>query len=105
MKAAMRPTRLNAKTRARRKQAPGYRKKATAAFQRAYEQLFGSQGAASPVRRIDPVTGEVIAIIKPDQFKRRGDSMDTHNTRGVVLGLVVIIFACAAILAGSYPPG
>jgi hypothetical protein len=30
------------------------------------EQLFGSQGAASPVRKIDPVTGEVIAIIKPD---------------------------------------
>jgi hypothetical protein len=65
MKAAMRPTRLYAKKRTRRKQAPGYRKKANAAFKRAREQLFGSQGAASPVRKIDPVTGGVIAVITP----------------------------------------
>ena len=65
----MRPTLLYKPKRTRKtraKQAPGYRKKANAAFQRAYEQLFGSQGAASPVRKIDPVTGEVIGIIKPD---------------------------------------
>jgi len=42
------------------------RTEANAAFKRANEQLFGSQGAASPVRKIDPVTGDVIAIIKPD---------------------------------------
>jgi len=65
----MRPTLLYKPKRTRKtraKQAPGYRKKANAAFKRAYEQLFGSQGAASPVRKIDPVTGEVIGIIKPD---------------------------------------
>jgi hypothetical protein len=32
----------------------------------AYEKLFGSQGPASPVRKIDPTTGEVIVIIKHD---------------------------------------
>ena len=52
----------NSKKRAKR----GYRKEAAAAFKRADQQLFGSQGGASPVRKIDPVTGEVIAIIKPD---------------------------------------
>jgi hypothetical protein len=50
----------------RTKQTPAYRTEANAAFKRAYEQLFGSRGAASPVRKIDPVTEEVIAIIKPD---------------------------------------
>ncbi|MGA7582864.1 MAG: hypothetical protein WBW59_16465, partial [Pseudolabrys sp.] len=49
-----------------RKRAPGYRQKATAALKRAREQFFGSQGAASPVRKIDPKTGEVIATAKPD---------------------------------------
>jgi hypothetical protein len=47
------------------KQAPGYRKKTNAAFERAREQFFGSQCAASPVRKIDPVTGDVIEVIKP----------------------------------------
>jgi hypothetical protein len=65
VKTAMRPTRLFAKKRTRRKRAPGYRKKASAAFERAREQFFGSQGAASPVRKIDPVTGAVIAVITP----------------------------------------
>jgi hypothetical protein len=51
------------------KQAPGYRKKANAAFKRAYEQLFGSQGAASPVRKIDPVTGEVIGFSNPINWR------------------------------------
>ena len=65
----MQPTRLFAKKRTqrtRKKQAPGYRKKAKVAFTRALEQLYGSQGAASPVRKIDPKTGEVIATIQPD---------------------------------------
>ncbi len=42
---------------------PGYRKNASAEYKRPVERLFGSQGAASPVRIIDPATGEVIAII------------------------------------------
>jgi hypothetical protein len=65
----MRPTTLykkkrTSKTRTRRKR--GYQTEAKVAFKHAYEQLFGSQGPASPVRKIDPTTGEVIAIIKPD---------------------------------------
>ena len=39
---------------------------AKVAFKHAYEKLFGSQGPASPVRKIDPTTGEVIVIIKHD---------------------------------------
>jgi hypothetical protein len=65
----MRPSLIYSKKRTRKTRAkptPGYRAKASAEFKRAYEQLFGSQGAASPVRKIDPVTGEVIAVIKPD---------------------------------------
>jgi hypothetical protein len=50
----------------RKKRKPGDRAEAKAAFKRAYEQLYGSQGGASPVRKIDPVTGKVIAIINPD---------------------------------------
>jgi hypothetical protein len=50
------PRKSNAK-----KQKAGYRADATVKYRRAYAQLFGSQGAASPVRKIDPVTGEVIA--------------------------------------------
>ena len=42
---------------------PAYRTAATAEYKRAFERLFGSQGAASPVRKIDPVTGAVIEII------------------------------------------
>jgi hypothetical protein len=64
----MRPTLLYQKKGARKakaKRSPKYRTEAKAAFKAAYEDLFGSQGAASPVRKIDPVTGEVIAIIKP----------------------------------------
>jgi hypothetical protein len=60
----MRPSLLYKKKRTRKKRKPEARVEANAAFKRASEQLFGSQGAASPVRKIDPVTGEVIAIIK-----------------------------------------
>ena len=61
----MRPPLIYKKKRSHKKCKPGERAKTNAAFKRAYEQLFGSQGGASPVRKIDPVTGEVIAIIKP----------------------------------------
>ena len=39
---------------------------ATAAYKRAQEKGFGSAGAASPVKRIDPVAGEVIEILAID---------------------------------------
>jgi hypothetical protein len=61
-----RPSLIYKNKRTRKKRKPGDRAKANAAYRRAYEQLFGSQGGASPVRRIDPRTGEVIAIIKID---------------------------------------
>ena len=41
-----------------------YRAEAQAAHKLAYERMFGSHGAASPVRRIDPITGEIIGTIK-----------------------------------------
>ena len=41
----------------------GYAKIAAAARKDAEERSFGSQGAASAVRRIDPCTGEVVAVI------------------------------------------
>jgi len=40
-----------------------YRKQAVEARKRAIESLFGSQGPASSVRKIDPKTGRVIEII------------------------------------------
>jgi hypothetical protein len=41
-----------------------YRRSSTKAFKQAEERrLFGSHGAASDVRRIDPATGKVIEII------------------------------------------
>ena len=42
---------------------PSARSVAAAALKRALEARFGSQGAASAVRRIDPATGAVIEII------------------------------------------
>ena len=62
----MRLSLLYKKKRTRKKRKPGQQTEANAAFKRANEQVFGSQGAASPVRKIDLVTGEVIAIIKSD---------------------------------------
>ena len=40
-----------------------YRSTARAEYKRAVEKEFGSQGAASSVKRIDPATGKVIEII------------------------------------------
>ena len=44
----------------RTKRSPSYRRGANEAFKRAIEAQYGSQGAASSVRRIDPKTGLVI---------------------------------------------
>jgi hypothetical protein len=42
------------------------RKQTSAEFQQTRDKLlFGSLGAASPVRKIDPNTGAVIALIDP----------------------------------------
>ena len=61
----MRPTRLYERKsrKSGTKKPPGDQAAASVEFKRAYERLFGSQGAASPVRKIDPVTGKVIAVI------------------------------------------
>ena len=45
------------------KNSRAYKMEATAAFKRALEKRYGSLGAASPVIRIDPITGKVIEII------------------------------------------
>lgn len=42
-----------------------YWRDAVSERKRAIDNLFGSQGPASPVRKIDPKTGEVVAIIEP----------------------------------------
>ena len=55
-------SRKNTKT-TRKTRTAAYRTTAAVEYKRAFERLFGSQGAASPVRKIDPVTGEVIEII------------------------------------------
>jgi hypothetical protein len=65
-----RPTNIFNKAR-RRKESPVankrfYKRQAAAEYKQALErQLFGSIGAASPVRKIDPATGAVIEILKP----------------------------------------
>ena len=67
----MRPTRLYEKKprKSGTKKTPGDRTTAAIEFKLAYERLFGSQGAASPVRKIDPITGEVIAVIPAREQK------------------------------------
>jgi hypothetical protein len=64
----MRPAAVLKKTHRRKKGSKGSRKyrSTAAAYQRALEKtLFGSLGPASPVRKVDPATGKVVAIIKP----------------------------------------
>jgi hypothetical protein len=47
----------------RKRNSKAYRSEATAEYKRAIDRMFGSQGAASPVRKIDPATGRVVEII------------------------------------------
>jgi hypothetical protein len=67
----MRSADILKKTHHRKKRPPmyrGYLSNATTAYNLARERrLTGSAGAASPVRRIDPITGEVIEILINDQ--------------------------------------
>jgi hypothetical protein len=64
----MKPTKLFKKT-PNKERRPALKKRPAeirAEYQQARERLlFGSLGAASPVRRIDPITGEVVAVIDP----------------------------------------
>jgi hypothetical protein len=64
----MKPTKLFKKT-PNKERRPAVKKRAAdirAEYQQARERLvFGSLGAASPVRRIDPKTGDVVAVIDP----------------------------------------
>jgi hypothetical protein len=66
----MKPTKLFKKT-PNKERRPAVKKRAAdvrAEYQQARERrLFGSLGAASPVRRIDPKTGEVIEILESPQ--------------------------------------
>lgn len=64
----MRPSLLYGKKQTKRasKNTLEYRAAARAAQKLAREQWVGSQGAASAVRKIDPVTGEVIPVIDQD---------------------------------------
>jgi hypothetical protein len=64
----MKPTKLFKKT-PNKERRPAVKKRAAeirAEYQQARERLlFGSLGGASPVRRIDPKTGDVVAVIDP----------------------------------------
>jgi hypothetical protein len=61
------PTRLfqkNALRKRRRMKTPA--KEAASEYRQARDKaLYGSLGGASPVRRIDPSTGEVVAVLDP----------------------------------------
>ena len=58
-------------SRARTRLPLNYRKLAKAAFKQALENKFGSHGAASAVRRIDPKTGKVIEEVRSADDIRR----------------------------------
>jgi hypothetical protein len=65
-----RPTNIFSRTR-RRKEHPianrAYKRQAAAEYEKAVEKLLvGSTGGASPVRKIDPKTGDVVAVIDPN---------------------------------------
>jgi hypothetical protein len=67
-----RPTNIFNKTR-RRTKSPvankrAYKRQSVVEYEQAIERLkFGSLGAASPVRKIDPATGAVMEILKPSK--------------------------------------
>ena len=53
----------NRAAKAKRRNSKAYQSEATAEYKRAIDRMFGSQGAASPVRKIDPATGRVVEVI------------------------------------------
>ena len=66
-KRLMRSTALFKKTSKRKTRPRNYRSLAATVYQSTLDKWrFGKLGPASPVRKIDPVTGKVMATIKPD---------------------------------------
>jgi hypothetical protein len=66
-----RPTNIFKRTRQRKEHpvvnSKAYKRLATAEYKKALEiRLFGSLGGASLVRKIDPKTGNVVAVIDPN---------------------------------------
>ena len=67
----MRPTSIFNKTSLKKRRLTAtktaYDKQTAAECKQALERfLFGTLGAASPVRRIDPNTGKVVAVLDPE---------------------------------------
>jgi hypothetical protein len=61
---SMKSTALYSKTRRKKKRSRRDKCWSCAAYQRAIERrVYGSQGPASAVRKIDPATGQVMAVI------------------------------------------
>ena len=66
-----RPSKIfNKKTRRRKEHQAAnlrvYKRQAASEYKKALDKLlYGSLGGASPVRRIDPKTGDVVAVIDP----------------------------------------
>jgi hypothetical protein len=56
---------FNKNRRKRRSSKKGYDQLASE-YKRARERAFGSLGGASPVKRIDPTTGKVVAVLDPE---------------------------------------
>jgi hypothetical protein len=64
------------RTQVKRRLPANYRRTAKAAFKAALDGMFGSHGAASPVRRIDPKTGELIEADRSADDIRRSMGLD-----------------------------
>jgi hypothetical protein len=64
------PSKIFNKTRRRKERRAAnlrvYKRQAASEYKKALDKLlYGSLGGASPVRRIDPKTGDVVAVIDP----------------------------------------
>jgi hypothetical protein len=69
-----RPTNIFNKSRRRKEDraanSRAYKRQAASEYKKALDKfLYGSLGGASPVRRIDPKTGDVVAVIDPPVIK------------------------------------
>jgi hypothetical protein len=68
-----------------RNQKKAYDKETAAECKQALERfLFGTLGAASPVRRIDPKTGKVVAVLDP-MAHAKGMRQTEWNRAGLVM--------------------
>jgi hypothetical protein len=70
MKTQLQEYRINQKRRVKRTR-PAYTARVNATRKQGVEHFYGSQGPASPVRRINPLTGQVTEIIDAkDRYDR-----------------------------------